>query len=55
MSLKSDIKTSVLLSTRMNHMGYWFKNNSLNKSESLLFKEMNGKDIQLRKKLNWTG
>lgn len=55
MSLKSDIKTSVLLSTRMNHMGYWFKNNSLNKSESLLFKEMNGKDIQLRKKLNLDG
>jgi len=55
MNLNSSIKTSILLSTRMNHMGYWFKHNSLGKSESLLFKEMNGKSLELRKQLNLDG
>jgi hypothetical protein len=55
MNLNSSIKTSILLSTRMNHMGYWFKHNSLGKSESLLFKEMNGKSLNLRKQLNLDG
>lgn len=55
MNLNSSIKTSILPSTSMNHMGYWFIHNSLVNIESLLLKEMNGKSINLKKQLNLDG
>lgn len=39
----------------MNHMGYWLKSNSLEKSEKHFFDEMTLKNINLKKKLNLDG
>lgn len=53
--IKSNIKTSILYSTRMNQMGYWFKSNSLDKAEQEFFKAMNANNYQLKKSINLDG
>lgn len=49
------IKTSIVFSTRMNKMGYFFKFNDLEKSESLFFDVMNDHSINFKKNLNLDG
>lgn len=51
----SKIKTSILFSTRMNHMGYWFKSHSLESGEKSFFTEMNNKNSNLKKNINFDG
>lgn len=51
----STIKTSIVFSTRMDKMGYFFKFNDLEKSESLFFDEMNEHSINFKKNLNLDG
>ena len=51
----SKVKTSILFSTQMNNMGYWFKSHSLENSENRFFDLMNGNNINLKKKLNLDG
>jgi hypothetical protein len=51
----SKIKTSIVFSTRMDKMGYFFKFNDLEKSESLFFDVMNDHNINLKKDLNLGG
>lgn len=51
----SKIKTSILFSSRMNEMGYWFKSNSLENSEKQFFKAMKNEYNLLKEKLNLDG
>lgn len=51
----SKVKTSILFSTRMNHMGYWLKSHSMENSEKQFFKEMNRNNFNLKKSLNFDG
>jgi hypothetical protein len=53
--INSKIKTSVLFSTQMTHLGRWLKFDSLEKAETMFFDEMNNKNIQLEKQLNFDG
>ncbi|TXD56781.1 hypothetical protein ES044_16255 [Polaribacter sp. IC066] len=53
--INSKIKTSVLFSTKMTHLGYWLKFDNLKNGESMFFDEMNAKNIELRKHLNLDG
>lgn len=55
LKINSDIKTSILLSTRMNHMGYWLKFNSLKSSEKIIFDKINIKTKNVGKNLNFDG
>lgn len=51
----SNIKTSILYTTRMDQMGHWFKTNSLKSSEQQFFNAMNTNNVQLKAKLNLDG
>ena len=51
----SKIKTSILFSTRMNHMGYWLKSHSLENSEKHFFDEMSLKNTISSKNLSLNG
>lgn len=55
LKINSKIKTSILFSTRMNHLGYWFKSHSLESVEKSFFGEMNKNNINLKEKLNLDG
>jgi hypothetical protein len=52
---KSNIKTSILYTTRMDQMGHWFKSNSLKTAEQQFFDAMNTSNIQLKENLNLDG
>lgn len=45
--INSKIKTSILFSTRMEHMGYWLKFESLKSAENIFSDEMKDKNIKL--------
>lgn len=51
----TNVKTSILFSTRMNQMGYWLKSHSMQNSEKLFFNEMNRNNINLKKQLDLDG
>jgi hypothetical protein len=53
--INSKIRASILLSTRMDKLGYWLKFESLGSCETQFLKEMNTVNINLRKKLNLDG
>lgn len=53
--LNSKVKASILLSTRMDQLGYWLKFASIGSCETAFIKEMNIKNINLKKKLNFDG
>lgn len=53
--IKSDTKTSILFSTKMNHLGRWLKFDSLNDGETLFIDEMNKNNSQLKKNINLDG
>jgi hypothetical protein len=53
--INSKIKTTILFSTTMKQMGYWLKFDSLQNGEKNFFKEMNKKNINLKKNLNFDG
>lgn len=53
--INSKVKTSILYSTRMNHMGYWFKSNSLESGEKDFLNLMNANNTNLTKKLDLDG
>ncbi|MFY9241439.1 MAG: hypothetical protein WAO74_00275 [Polaribacter sp.] len=55
LKITSKIKTSIMLSSQMDHLGYWFKFNHLDRAEELFFKEMNIVNSQMEKKLNLDG
>jgi hypothetical protein len=49
------IKTSILFSAKMIHLGRWLKSDSLETGETMFVDEMNDKNIQLRRQLNLDG
>lgn len=53
--INSKTKTSLLISTRMNDMGYWLKYDNLKNAETELYDEMNKNNVQLKKNLNLDG
>lgn len=53
--IKSKVKASILFSTRMDQLGYWLKFDSLGSCETKFIKEMNIKNINLKKNLNFDG
>jgi len=53
--IKSNVKASILFSTRMDQLGYWLKFDSLGSCETEFIKEMNIKNINLKKNLNFDG
>lgn len=53
--INSKIKASILFSTRMNHMGYWLKHDSLESGETLFVDKMQSVNLQLKKRLNLDG
>jgi len=52
---RSNIKTSILISATMSDMGYYLKHDSLENTEGKFFKEMNTKNINLIKNINFGG
>jgi hypothetical protein len=55
LKINSKIKTSILFSTRMNNMGFWFKSHGLEDTETMFFDKMNIDNINLKKSLNLDG
>ena len=55
LKINSNIKTSILFSTRMNHMGFWFKSHGLEDTETMFFDKMDINNINLKKTLNFDG
>ncbi|WP_439130524.1 hypothetical protein [Polaribacter sp.] len=53
--IKTNVKTSILYTTRMNEMGYWFKSNSLDTAEQQFFNAMNANNYLLKKSINLDG
>ncbi|WP_405566157.1 hypothetical protein [Polaribacter sp. Asnod6-C07] len=53
--INSKVKTSILYSTRMNHMGFWFKSNSLESSEKDFFNLMDVNNTDQSKNINLDG
>lgn len=53
--INSKVKTSILYSTRMNEMGYWFKSNSLERGEKDFFNLMNLNNSSYSKNINLDG
>lgn len=53
--INSKIKASILFSTRMNHMGYWLKHDSLDNGESQFFDKMKSVNLNFKKRLNLEG
>ena len=53
--INSKVKASILFSTRMDQLGYWLKFESIGNCESQFIKEMNIKNINLKKNLNFDG
>lgn len=53
--INSKIKVSILFSTRINQLGYWLKNNNLETSEAIFFKEISNKNVQLKQAINFDG
>lgn len=52
---KTKVKASVLYSSRMENMGYFLKNNSLEKSEQEFFKAMDKINLKQKKTINFDG
>ena len=52
LTINNKIEASILFSTRMNHMGYWFKTNSLQSSETMFIDKVNSNNSSLKSKLN---
>jgi hypothetical protein len=53
--INSKVKASILFSARMDQLGYWLKLYSLVSCETQIIKEMNIKNINLKKNLNFDG
>lgn len=53
--INSKVKTSILYTTNMNQMGFWFKSNSLESGEEAFFNAMNANNSQLKKTINLDG
>jgi hypothetical protein len=53
--INSQIKTSILYSTKMDNMGYWFKTNSLETGEQKFFKSMKINSPKQRNSINFDG
>lgn len=52
--INTKIKTSILYSTRMDNMGYWFKTNSLKTAEQQFFKALNSNNSD-KNSINFDG